>query len=113
VAGRKRAYRSTYGRTFRRAIRAGQEEIAVGPVSRSCGDLANEGAGTYGVASVNVICDIALQVARQWELECATAPSGDCTVNAGFACDYTQVALELGNITCTQDDRTVTFETGA
>jgi hypothetical protein len=92
---------------------AATTERAAETVTRSCGDLAQDGAGTYGVASVNVECTTARQVAQQWETECASQPSGDCTVSTGFACNYEQTGEELGSITCSNADRKVTFENGA
>lgn len=112
-AGRREAFRRSYREARARTLRERRGEIAVAPTHRSCGDLVSEGAGSYGVESTNLICDIAVQVARQWEMECAATPEGDCTVNAGFYCDYTQTGYELGSITCTEGDRRVTFETGA
>lgn len=103
--GHREGYRQAYRRALRAATRKGEPQNVPAPVHRSCGDIAEEGAGTYNVNSTNVICDIALQVARQWEMECAQQPSGDCTVKAGFACDYRQVAHELGNITCSEGKR--------
>jgi hypothetical protein len=111
--GERQAYRLAYRQARERTINAGRGEIAAQPVNRSCGNLVESGAGSYNVQSVNVICDIALQVARQWEMECAITPEGDCTVRTGFFCDYTQTGYELGTIACTNGTRQVTFETGA
>ena len=112
-AGRRDGFREGYRRALAGAAGTGQGQAPAVPIRRSCGDIAEEGAGTYNVQSVNVICDIALQVARQWEMECAQRPSGDCTVRAGFACDYQQTGYELGSIACSDGDRRVTFATGA
>lgn len=110
--GRRQGYRSAYRTALRTKLRKGPGQVNVAPTRRSCGDIATEGAGSYNVHSVNVICDIALQVARQWEAECAQA-GGDCTVRAGFTCDYQQTAYELGSITCSDNSRRVTFQTGS
>ena len=88
-----------------RTIAAGASDVAPEPISRSCGNLVETGAGSYNVRSVDVICDIALQVARQWEMECASNSGGDCTVLAGFYCDYTQTGYELGTISCTSGEQ--------
>jgi hypothetical protein len=113
-AGKREGYQETYRKARRKTLReAGEQGTSPAPATRSCGDIATEGAGSYGVEGVNVICDIALQVARQWEMECASIPSGDCSVRAGFDCDYTQTGEELGSITCTDGNRRVTFQTGA
>ena len=111
--GRRQAYRAAYRAALRRTLRRGKLELDTTPVRRSCGDLAEQGAGSYNVQSVNVICDIALQVGRQWAAECAQTAGGDCTVRAGFACDYQEVGYERGEINCTDGSRRVTFETGA
>lgn len=112
-AGEKRAFKPAYRRARARTIKGGAGTTAAAPVSRSCGDLVESGAGTYKVQSVNTVCDIATQVARQWEDQCASQPSGTCTVRAGFACTYVDAGIELGRITCTSGSRKVTFETGA
>ena len=111
--GRRRAYRSAYRKALARTLASGAGQISARPVNRSCGNLVEEGAGTYNVQSVNVVCDIARQVATQWEGECATRPSGSCTVRAGFACSYQEIGEELAAITCTDSDRRVTFQSGA
>jgi hypothetical protein len=111
--GKKQGYKAAVRQAKKKTLIGGQAEVAAAPVSRSCGNLVENGAGTYSISSVDVICDIARQVARQWEMQCASKPSGSCTVGAGFACSYKQVGEELGNITCTSGDRRVAFENGA
>lgn len=113
-AGYRTAYADASQKAFRsakkRAMKRGATSIKATPVLRECGDLAEEGAGTYSVRSENVVCDIARQVAYQWESQCAAT---SCSVPAGFACSTVQVGYELSNTTCLSGSRKVTFESGS
>ena len=111
--GKKTGYRAGYRTERKRVLRGGQSKVAAAPVNRSCGNLVEDGAGTYNVSSVDVVCDLAKQVARQWEMQCANQPSGSCTVGLDFSCSYSRPGYELGSISCTNADRRVSFETGA
>ena len=111
-AGRRQAFRASYRSARRRTIEARAGDVAPEPISRSCGNLVETGAGSYNIESVAVICDIALQVARQWEMECAANPTATGTsMRESFA--TTQTGFELGTLTCTGGSLQVTFETGA
>ncbi len=109
--GRRRTYRDAYERALTDTLGEGSEPSTT-PVSRSCGNLAEEGAGTYKVQSVDVICDIARQVATQWEMECTQTRSA-CTVRAGFSCSFAEAGIEQVRVTCVDGERRVTFESGA
>jgi len=82
-------------------------------VKRSCGDLARRGFGIGNLESVDVDCDTARRVTREWEAECATRPSGSCSVSSGFACEFREVGFEGGDVSCTKGNRRVDFMTGA
>jgi hypothetical protein len=104
-AGRRTGYRKAYD---------GGLEVTPEPVAeRDCGNLVESGAGTYAVKAKGADCDLARNVARQWETECATGGDGSCRVSAGYECVYRDAGYELGYITCTSGSAQVRFETGA
>jgi hypothetical protein len=80
-----------------------------------CGDLADEGAGTYSVKGNGVDCDTARSMAYTWETICLgmdVAPN-PCPVIRRFNCSQSEVAIELVSITCVRGRHAVTFENGA
>jgi hypothetical protein len=79
-----------------------------------CGDLAESGAGTYGVRALEADCGTARQVAQEWENGCVGAQlTNPCTVSAGFECSVDESGLELYRVSCKSGGATVRFENGS
>lgn len=114
-SGYRRAFTQTrkrsYSSTKRRVVKAGAAEASkVAPINRSCGNMVDEGAGSYSVQAQNLVCDLARQVVVQWEMHCST---GTCSVPAGFSCSYRDGGIELVHVTCIDGERVVRFDNGA
>jgi hypothetical protein len=80
-----------------------------------CGDLAEDGYGTYNVQGNGVDCTAARNMAYIWEEVCLgsdIAPN-PCPVVRRFSCSQNEVGIELVSIACIRGDHAVTFENGA
>jgi hypothetical protein len=113
--GREKAYKVAFAKSKREVLRkeakAARAAAAV-PVTRECGSDQSQGVGVGAIASVGASCEVAVEVAQQWQSECGQDADGSCAVSAGFACTLDNVASELSKIVCTNGSKQVTFETG-
>jgi hypothetical protein len=80
-----------------------------------CGDLGDDGYGTYNVNGNGVDCDTARRMAYIWEGVCSGIDMGPnpCPIIDGFSCTQSKVGIELVSIACVKPGRAVTFENGA
>lgn len=64
-----------------------------------CGDIAESGAGVYGVQASGVDCVMADRIASEWQDQCGFQGMTDCPV-AGYNCAGDQQGSELFKIVC-------------
>jgi len=89
-------------------------QIASKGTQRTCGDLAESGAGVYDVVATGVTCIQALHIAHVWDLACPGDLRGPCYIIHGGRCEETPVSYELVGINCEfPRKRFVQFQWGA
>ncbi len=115
------ADRLNLARAERRALRRELAELeaklreaaALGTVVE-CGDVAQEGAGVYGVSVQGDDCDGALAVARSWQDDCFFRRCDEQAPIHGYTCRTRDVGYEQVAVTCTDGSGAVVrFEAGS